>query len=111
MEPPDTVERTSTRRSNPSVASWARTPMWKKAARSPPPERARPRVTRGRSGIVVVAMACGPPRDRADRATPRSMLAPRPAPVGVRIHCACVQGDHSVDRLSMPEWSEFTPGV
>jgi hypothetical protein len=33
IEPPETVEITCTGRSRPSSASFARTPMWKKAAR------------------------------------------------------------------------------
>src|SRR5215218_5072453 len=39
-------------RSSPSSASRARTPMWKKAARCPPPERARPSFGSTRSSVT-----------------------------------------------------------
>src|SRR6266516_4604580 len=53
IDPPENIESTSTRRRIPSSASRARTPMWKKEARKPPPDSARPILTSAAWGSAV----------------------------------------------------------
>src|SRR2546422_8118028 len=53
IDPPETIESTSTRRRIPSSASRPSTPMWKKEARNPPPDSARPILTSAAWGSAV----------------------------------------------------------